>query len=104
MHFLRRKIQLKAAHPRNGAGRSANLRGIVRKSGDIVSIERDGICKLAAGDLHAVARISGETNHRLINHFAFCFPCGNFRERGHRATYPRLSVTPPACRKECGLR
>src|SRR5208283_845594 len=54
VHFTGRKIQLKAAHARNGAGRSANLRRIVRKSGDIVSIKRDGVRKLAAGDLHAI--------------------------------------------------
>ena len=101
MHFTRGKIQLIAADAGNCAGRSANLRGIVRESSDIVSIERDGIRKLAARDLHAIAGIAGETDHRLVNYLALRFPCRNIDERGHRATYPRLPLTPLDCRKEC---
>ena len=81
--------------PRLRAGRGTNFRGIVREGGNIISIKRDGIRKLAARDLHAVTGISGEADHSLLDDLAFALTCGNFRKCGHRTLFdPRLVVTP----------
>ena len=64
-HVVGRKVQLVAADAGQRAGRSANLRGVVRERGDVVAVKRDRIGELAAGDLHAVAGVPGEADDRL---------------------------------------
>jgi hypothetical protein len=43
--------------------------GIVRESGQVVAVKRDGIRELAAGDLHAVAGIAAKADYGLIDGF-----------------------------------
>jgi len=88
MHFARREIQLKAADPGLGAGRGADFGGIVRKSGDVVAVEGDGIGELAAGNLHAVAGITGETYDGLLDDLALGLPCGYIHKRRHGDALP----------------
>jgi hypothetical protein len=76
-------VQLVPADAGNGAGRSANLRRIVRKRGDVVAVQRYGIRKLIPGDLHAVAGVSGKADDRLIDHFALRFRGRVFYKSGH---------------------
>ncbi len=47
--------------------------GKIRKSGDIVAVERHGIGELASGNLHAVTGVTGKADDRAINDFAFMF-------------------------------
>ncbi len=73
-------MELVAADAGKRASRSANLRGKVRKRGDIVAIERNGIRELASGNLHPVAGVAGKPNDRAINHFALVFYRRRFNE------------------------
>ena len=77
-------MQLKTANAGDGPGRSADFGRIVGERGDIVSVERDRVGELAAGNLHAVAGVAGKANHRAFNHFALGLRCWrNFCKRRH---------------------
>src|SRR5437867_1121181 len=83
-------MELETAYTGNGTRRSANFRRIVREGGDVVAVERDGIRELVAGNLHAVAGIAREANHRLIDYFALVLNWWNFRECRHSCANPPL--------------
>src|SRR5438128_1299904 len=57
-----RKIQLKAADTRQTAGGRANLSRKIRQRRDVIADNRRRVRELRAGQLHAVARITGEAN------------------------------------------
>ena len=81
--FVGRKMQLVTADAGERARRSANFSGEIRERSDVVAVKRDGIGELAAGDLHAVAGISGEADHRAVNDLAFVLRQRNVCGRGH---------------------
>ncbi|MCG3197354.1 MAG: hypothetical protein GHCLOJNM_01839 [bacterium] len=60
------EVELEAAHSRKRTGRGANLRREVRERAHIVPEDRAGVRELGAGELHAVAGVSGESDHRLV--------------------------------------
>jgi len=90
VNFIRGKMELEAADAGNGSRRSANFRGIVRKGGDVIAVQRDGIRELVAGNLHAVAGIAREANDRLLDYFALVLDRWNFRECRHSSANPPL--------------
>src|SRR5258708_39118771 len=93
-------MQLKTADTGNRAGRRADFRRIIRKSSNIIAIERGGIGELVAGNLHAIARVAREANDRLIQHFAPSFYWWNFYKRRHYCPSLRTSMNSrcPPCR------
>ncbi len=86
VHFARGEVELEAADARDGTRRGANFGGIVRERSDVVAVERHGIGELAAGDLHAVARVASKADDRLFDNFPFCLASGNIHESRHRRT------------------
>ncbi len=88
VHVIGGKMKLIAAYARQRSGRSANLRGEVRKCSDIIAIQRHRIGELAAGDLHAVAGVSGEADDGLIDLLAPVFGQRRFNESGHKQPDP----------------
>src|SRR5215468_6034467 len=66
-------MKLVSADARKGSGRSANFGREVRERGDVVAVERDGIRELAAGNLHAIAGVTGEADYGAVNEFALRF-------------------------------
>src|SRR5882672_2601423 len=83
-------MELETADTGNRTGGSANFRGIVRKGGDVIAVERDGIRELVASNLHAVAGIAREADHRLIDYFALVLDWWNFRKCRHSCSNPPL--------------
>src|SRR5262249_18040508 len=100
--LIRRKVELESADARNGSCRGPNLRRIVRESGNVVAVKRDRVCKLAAGDLHAVAGVTRESYDGLIDDFALVFDWRNFCECRHFWPDPRTSLISPRSAVECG--
>src|ERR1700756_790707 len=76
-------MELVAADAGKSARRGANFGGEVGEGSDVVAVEGDGIGELAAGDLHAVAGITGETDHRAVNNLALVFRQRNIGGGGH---------------------
>ena len=62
-------MELVAAYTGERAGRGANFGGEVWEGSDVVPVERDRVGELAASDLHAVARVTGETDYGLVDLF-----------------------------------
>src|ERR1700735_4188986 len=69
VNIARRKVYLEPADAGQGAGRGADFRRKVGESGQIVAVQRHWVGELAAGNLHAVARISTESDDGVINYF-----------------------------------
>src|SRR5260370_13136095 len=89
-------MQLEAGAAWNRSRRSGNFRRIVRKSGNVIAVECGGIRELAAGDLHALAGVAREADHRLIQHFALAFYWWNLCKCRHSSPEPPLiSELPP---------
>src|SRR6266481_2975985 len=84
-------MQLETADAWNRFCRGANFRWIVRKRRNIIAVKRRGICELAPGNLHAVAGVAREADHRLIQHFALILYRWNFCERRHSSPKPPLT-------------
>src|SRR5258706_16028551 len=76
-------MQLVAADSGQRARRRANLRREIRKSCNVIAVKSDGIGERAAGDLHAVAGVSSETDHCAVDDFALVFRQRNIGGRGH---------------------
>src|SRR5258708_11649635 len=76
-------MQLVAADAGQRARRSANFSREVRERGDVVAVEGDSIGELAAGNLHAVAGISGKTDHCAFDDFALVLRQRNIGGGGH---------------------
>src|SRR5215470_5071918 len=83
-------MQLEAADAGYGSGRSANFGGIIREGGDVVAVQCHRVRELATGNLHSVARVTGEANDRAVYDFAFGFDWGNFCKRRHSGPKPPL--------------
>ena len=66
VHALAAELELKARHSEQGARRGANLGGEVRERGDVVSRPGRLRGELLARELHAVAGVAGEADHRAI--------------------------------------
>src|SRR5215813_10733139 len=66
-------MELVAADARKRPGRGANFGREVGEGGNVIPVKRDRIRELAAGDLHAVARVSGEADYGAVNDFALRF-------------------------------
>src|SRR5208282_3692118 len=66
-------MELEATDAGERACRGANFGGVVGEGGDVVAVQGYGVGELAAGDLHAVAGVSGEADDRAVDHFALGF-------------------------------
>src|SRR5260370_193298 len=55
------------------AGRGGDRSGRVWEGWEVVAVESQGVGELAPGDLHAVAGVAAEADHRAINHLALAF-------------------------------
>ena len=96
-------MKLIAAYPWQSAGGGANLGGEVRKRSDIITIQRHGVCELAASDLHSVAGISGEADYGLLDLFPPAFAQRSINECRHKPPDPVLdSSSAISPRKERG--
>src|SRR5580765_2833444 len=73
--LIRREVQLVAADAGESARRGADFGREIRESGDVVAVKGDRVGELAAGDLHAVAGVSGEANDGAVYNLAL------FRQR-----------------------
>src|SRR5271156_3420933 len=62
-------MDLEAADAGQCSRGGADFSRKVGESRQIVAVESDRIGELAAGNLHAVARISAEADHRVVNYF-----------------------------------
>ena len=60
--LLGREADLEAADAGQGAGRGADLGGIVRQGADVVAEDGGGAGELRAGELHAVAGVAAEAD------------------------------------------
>ncbi len=76
-------MKLIAADTGKCARRGADFGREIRESGDVVAVEGDSIGELAAGDLHTVAGVSGEADHRAVNDLALVFRQRDIGGRGH---------------------
>src|SRR6266404_2277153 len=83
-------MELIPAYTRQRAGRGANFGRKVRKRGDVITIQRNRISELAACDLHAVAGIPGEADHRLIDFFPPVFGQRRINKCRHKLPDPIL--------------
>src|ERR1700738_4022998 len=70
-HVIGRKMQLEAAYTRQRSRGCADLSRVIRERADVVAVQRYGICELAAGNLHAVARIACKADYRAVDNFWF---------------------------------
>ena len=83
VNFVGGKMQLESADAGDGPGRGADFRGVVREGGNVIAVERHGVRKLIAGNLHAVTGIARKANDRLIDNLALVLYWWNFYERRH---------------------
>ena len=66
MDVARREADLETGDTWERACRRANLRRVIRKGGDVVTEEGGGGGELAAGQLHSVARVAGESDRDSV--------------------------------------
>ena len=63
------EMQLERRDARQGSRRSTNLRGEVRKCREVVSEARGLLCEPVSGQLHPIARVTGESDDDLLELF-----------------------------------
>ena len=68
-----REVELEPRHAGKTAGWRANLCGKVGQRRDVVADDGRGVGELRAGELHAIARIAGETNRHAFEFFDVLF-------------------------------
>ena len=62
------EVDLEARHAAAGAG-GARISAGSRGRSQVVAVDGRGAGELAAGELHAVARVAGEADHRVLEPF-----------------------------------
>src|SRR5207245_5753528 len=89
-------MTLTAADAGEGPRSRPDFRGIIGKRGDVVAVQSDGVRELAAGNLHAVARVAREPNDRPVDDFPFGLWCWwNLCECRHSWPKPPLPMNSP---------
>src|ERR1700733_185473 len=69
VNVARREVDLEPADAGKSAGRGADFRRKVGEGGQIVAVEGDCVGELAAGNLHAVSRVTTESDYGVFNYF-----------------------------------
>jgi hypothetical protein len=60
------EVELEAGHPRQGAGRGADLGGEVRQRGEVVAEGRRLLGEPVSRQLHAIAGVARETDNDTV--------------------------------------